>query len=72
MCTLYPDSAVRFMLIMDHLYEAQNLTLGDIQPVSPTHSMNMLRLRVILDNVIEALPPLLELGRVPQDLIKTE
>jgi hypothetical protein len=69
---MFISSAVHFMLMMDHLYEAQNMTLGEIQPVSPKQYMNMLRLRAILDNVIEALPPLLDLGPVPPDLIKTE
>jgi len=58
--------------MMDHLYEAQNLTLGEVEPVKQKQLMNMLPLRAILDNIVEALPPLLELGKVPDDLIKSE
>ena len=58
--------------MMDHLYQAQNLTLGEVEPMIRKNSMNMLRLRAILDNIVEALPPLLELGKVPDDLIKAE
>ena len=53
------------MKLLDRLYEAQNMDLGDIQ-VSRDSSVDVLKLRAIVDNVIEQLPPLLELGNVPR------
>lgn len=53
------------MQLIDKLYAAQNLDLGEIQ-VHHAININMLHLRSILDNIVEKLPPLLELGDVPQ------
>ena len=53
------------MTLLDRLYEAQNMDLGDIS-VSQSAGVDVIRLRAIVDNVREQLPPLLELGQVPR------
>ena len=53
------------MKLLDRLYEAQNMDLGDIQVIKD-REIDVIKLRAILDNVIEQLPPLLELGNVPR------
>ena len=53
---------------MEGLYEAQNMDLGDIKADRPK-KLNNLRMRAILDLVVEQLPPLLELGDVPANVI---
>ena len=55
---------------LDRLYEAQNMDVGDIgsapTPGSIRSDMDLLKLRAIVDNVRESLPPLLELGTAPE------
>ena len=56
---------------LDRLYEAQNMddVGGELLPPSdPTADLDLLRLRAIVDNVVENLPPLLELGSAPETL----
>ena len=57
-----------FMQKLEGLYEAQNMDLGDITADRPK-KLNILRMRAILDSVVEQLPPLLELGDVPSNVI---
>ena len=53
---------------LEGLYEAQNMDLGDITADRPK-KLDILRMRAVLDSVIEQLPPLLELGDVPPNVI---
>ena len=62
---LYTFRALEFMDLLDHMYEAQNMDLGDIT-VSRDTQVNVLKLRAILDNLVEQMPPLLEIGNVPR------
>ena len=67
----FPHSASTFMKQLDQLYEAQNMddVGGELMPTSdPTADLDLLRLRAIVDNVVEHLPPLLELGAAPETL----
>ena len=57
-------SAIELMHLLDHMYEAQNMELGDTDLVY-TKQINVLELRAVLDDIIEQLPPLLVLGNVP-------
>ena len=50
---------------MDHMFETQNLEAGDIARSNP-NTINISRLRSSLDICIEELPPLLELGQMPE------
>ena len=45
------------------------MDLGDIQ-AAQQKPLNLLRLRAILDTVLEQLPPLLDLGHVPDEVIR--
>ncbi|KAH3692337.1 hypothetical protein DPMN_194787 [Dreissena polymorpha] len=49
---------------MDQMFETQNMEAGDIA-TSQAHVVNVKRLRSALDICVEELPPLLELGQVP-------
>ena len=53
---------------IERLYEAQNMDLGDIS-VSKPKKVDQLRMRAILDSIQEQLPPLLELGDVPSNVV---
>ena len=57
-------SAIELMHLLDHMYEAQNMELGDTDLVY-TKQINVLELRAVLDDIIEQLPPLLVLGNIP-------
>ena len=57
--------ATEFMTLLDRLYEAQNMDLGDIT-VTDQRQIDVIKLRAIVDNVMEQLPALLELGHVPR------
>ena len=50
---------------MDHMFETQNLEAGDVAR-SSADAINISRLRSALDICVEELPPLLELGQIPE------
>ena len=50
---------------MDHMFETQNLEAGDVAR-SSADAVNISRLRSALDICVEELPPLLELGQIPE------
>jgi hypothetical protein len=60
---------------LENLYEAQNLDSGEVQAQyasdDPLKDISSLRLRAIIFDLLEQLPPLLELGEVPQDAMST-
>ena len=58
--------AAEFMSLLDRLYEAQNMDLGDISVTQNASDIDVIRLRAIVDSIREQLPPLLELGHVPR------
>ncbi len=57
-----------FIQLLEGVYDAQNMDLGDIE-ARQKQVVNPLRLRAIIDNVIEQLPPMLELGDVPGSVL---
>ncbi|XP_052258855.1 uncharacterized protein LOC127863384 isoform X2 [Dreissena polymorpha] len=57
-------SSTQFIQHMDQMFETQNMEAGDIA-TSQAHVVNVKRLRSALDICVEELPPLLELGQVP-------
>lgn len=58
---------------LENVYEAQNLDSGEVQArfssKDPLRDLSALRLRAIIDDLLEQLPPLLELGEVPAEAI---
>ena len=58
------------MKLLDRLYEAQNMDLGDIT-MQDDCEIDVIKLRAIVDNVTEQLPNLLELGQVPRVRVST-
>ena len=50
---------------MDQMFETQNLEAGDVA-TSKDDEINISRLRSSLDICVEELPPLLELGQIPE------
>ena len=54
-----------FVKHMDHMFETQNLEAGDVAKSIPDE-INISRLRSALDICVEELPPLLELGQLPE------
>lgn len=78
MCSSSPMCLFRglkFMHNLEMLYEAQNLDSGEVQlqstPDDSLKGVSMLRLRTIIDDLVEELPPLLELGDVPSEAMAT-
>ena len=60
-------SASEFIRLLDHMYEAQNMESGDTDSPS-IKQINVLELRAVLDDIVEQLPSLLELGTIPASL----
>ena len=60
-------SASEFIRLLDHMYEAQNMESGDTDSTS-VKQINVLELRAVLDDIVEQLPSLLELGTIPASL----
>ncbi|XP_053409232.1 uncharacterized protein LOC123561373 isoform X4 [Mercenaria mercenaria] len=60
-------SSTEFITHMDHMFETQNMEAGDVA-TSQADVINIKRLRSSLDICLEDLPPLLELGQIPDTL----
>ncbi len=61
------------MQSLENMYQSQIChSLGTASLPSGSPRDNMLRLRAILDDIAEKLPPLLDLGSMPRDLAPDE
>jgi hypothetical protein len=60
-------SSTEFISNMDHMFETQNMEAGDVS-TSNSGVVNLKRLRSSLDICLEDLPPLLELGQIPDSV----
>jgi len=65
MRVIFGCSSTEFIRHMDHMFETQNMEAGDVS-TGQADVVNMKRLRSSLDLCVEELPPLLELGAVPE------
>ncbi|WAR04811.1 DYH1B-like protein [Mya arenaria] len=66
----FNSSSTKFIQNMDHMFETQNMEAGEVS-ITQENEVNVKHLRSSLDLCVEELPPLLELGSVPESTQNT-
>ena len=65
----YLCSGRQYLSQLSDLYQAMNIDANGVNKKNQQKEKSMMRLRVIVDAVMQRLPPLLELGDVPEELV---